>query len=511
MEEHVTNMEGKATRKSYDFEKVFDVVLAFNSETRYDKLLDIILTKMMEITRSDGGTLYIVEDGKLCFRIIKNISLGIFQSDDEINLPPIVMDSNNIENVSAYAALNNEIVMIDDVYTSDKFSFSGPKNFDKKMGYTTKSMLALPLVVSRNKELEVLGVIQLINATDTNTGEVVPYGNVFTPPVITALANLAANTLANLMHMCDIKMLFHSFVAVMTQAIDERSRYSGTHTHSMAKCCRNFALYLQDLFSPSHPYYFDENRVEKLTVAALLHDIGKIVTPVHIMDKTSRLGDKISSVRDRFEIKRHQNEIDFLKGILSKEIYDKEEKALSDSLMLVETVNPSGFLPEDAFAKVEKLADITYRNVQGEVVPLLDEYDMEALSIRKGTLTASERAQMEDHVVITGRLLDKMAFWKYYKNYKDVPELARNHHEFLDGSGYPRKLTAKDIHLETCIMTIADIFEALVAADRPYKRSVPVDKALSILGEMAEEGKLHKELVKLFAESKVWEQGEELI
>ena len=509
MEEQVTEIEEQVTEKIYDFEKVFDVVLAFNSETRYEKLLDVILTKMMEITHSDGGTLYTVEGKELHFRIIKNISLGIFQSEDEINLPPIVLDAENIENVSAYAVLKNEIVMIDDVYSSDKFNFSGPKNFDKNMGYNTTSMLALPLSVSRNKDQEVLGVIQLINATNAETGKVVPYGEIFAPPVITALANLAANTLANLIHMRDIKMLFHSFVAVMTQAIDERSRYSSTHTQSVAKYCRDFALYLKAKYPPNHPYYFDEGRIEQLTVAALLHDIGKIVTPVHIMDKATRLGEKMLSLRNRFEIKRHQIEIDLLKGIIDETTFRNENCNLDDALELVEAVNPAGFLPEDVFFRVEKLADITYRDSGGRVVPLLDDNEMEALTIRKGTLTRGERLEMEEHVVITGRLLDKMAFWKYYKHYEDVPEFARNHHEFLDGSGYPRKLMAEDIHLETRIMTITDIFEALTASDRPYKRGVPVNKALSILWEMAEKGKLHKEMVMLFTESRVWETDEE--
>ena len=493
-------------KQHYDFEKVFDVVLAFNSETRYENLLDIILTKMMEITRSDGGTLYIVEDGKLHYRILKNISLGVFQSEGEINLPPIVLDAKNIENVSAYAALKNEIVMVDDVYSSHKFNFTGPKNFDKLTGYTTKSMLTLPLSVSRSEDQEVLGIMQLINATDTETGETVPYGNIFAPPVITALANLAANTLANLIHMRDIKMLFYSFVAVMTQAIDERSRHSSTHTQTMAEFCRNFALYLGANFPPDHPYYFDDARIEKLTVAALLHDIGKIVTPVHIMDKTNRLGERIYLLRHRFEIKRHQLEIDFLKGIITKQAHEAEEKALDAALALVETVDPAGILSEEKFSQVEDLAYITYRNPQGEIVPLLDDYDMQALSTRRGTLTPQERRQMEEHVIVTGRLLDKMSFWKYHKQYKDVPEWARNHHEFMDGSGYPRGLTAKEIHLETCIMTIADIFEALIAADRPYKKPFPVNEALAILKEMANEGKLHKEMVELFTKSKVWEK-----
>ena len=499
-----------------DIERILDVVLAFGSETRYENLLGIILTKMMEITNSDAGTLYIVEDGKLHFRIIRNVSLNIYKSSglmrtkphdeteaDEINLPPIVLDKNNIDNVSAYAAINNEIVAIDDVYESQRFNFSGPKNYDKMTGYRTRSMLALPLTVSLEAlDPNVLGVIQLINAKNRESGEVVPFGNIYDLPLIPALSQMASNSLGNLIHLREVRLLFRSFVAVLTQAIDERSTYNNYHTQNVSWYCNAFAKYLSKRFEPGHPFYFDSNRKDRITIAALLHDIGKIITPLYIMDKSDRLGPRLEAVRYRFEIKRLQLENDMLSGLISTKDFEAEASEIAESLEFIESVNKQSFLGDEQHAQVQTLAKLVYKNKLGETVPLLDDEDIEFLSIRKGTLSNDERVIMQDHVALTGRLLDQITSWKYYR---DVPEWARNHHEFLDGSGYPRGLKGDELSIETCIITIVDIFEALTASDRPYKKAMPIDKSLKILDEMAEEGKLHKELVNLFTESKVWQ------
>ncbi|MCL2674508.1 MAG: GAF domain-containing protein, partial [Defluviitaleaceae bacterium] len=255
----------------HDIEKIIDVVLSFGSETRYSMLLDIILTKMIEITHSDAGTLYILEDNQLHFGIIKNASLNIYQSsglvcinapeNGTISFPPIPLDKNSIDNISAYAAINNKIVAIDDVYTSRQFNFSGPKKYDKLTGYRTQSMLVLPLSMSMdNQDDHVLGVIQLINATDPKTGNVVPYNNIENPPIIPSLSKIASNTLGNLLHMQEIRELFRSFVAMLTQAIDERSSYNNLHTQNVAWYCNAFAKYLNTKFEPGQPLYFDETR-----------------------------------------------------------------------------------------------------------------------------------------------------------------------------------------------------------------------------------------------------------
>ena len=490
-------------------EKIIDVVLAFVSETRYERLLGILLDKMMELTNSDAGTLYIVEDGKLHFRIIRNVSLNIYQpvepgsdSSSKVSLPPILLDKTTIDNVSAYAAINNEVVIVDDVYEDQRFNFAGPKNYDAMTGYRTGSMLALPLAVSwEGRDNNVLGVIQLINATDPETGQVVPYGDIHNPPIIPALSRIASNTLGNLAHMREVRTLFRSFVAVLTQAIDERSSYNNFHTQRVAWYSGEFAKYMSKLFEPGHPFYFNEERTERLIITALLHDIGKIITPLEIMDKRDRLGQRLTDLNYRFIIKRYQLEIDMLQGLIDQAKFTSEMMVMDSAMDLIDAVNIHGAKDELQFSQVQALANLTYRSERGKIIPMLDDIDIEMLSIRKGTLSENERSVMQKHAELTGKLLEQISFWKYYQ---DIPEWTRNHHEFMDGSGYPRGLTGDSLSIETNIITMIDIFEALTAFDRPYKRAVPIDQTLKIVEDMAANGKLNKDLVSLFVASKIW-------
>lgn len=490
-------------KPGYDLDKIFEIVLEFNGETNYERLLDTILTKMMELTHSDAGTLYVVEDGMLHFRIIKNTTLNISQSaDDLIELPSISLESSDIESVSAYSAINNEIVVIDDVYESKRFNFSGSKKYDEITGYRTRSMLVLPLCAFRDENTDVLGVIQLLNATDGDIGRIVPYGDIYNPPIIPAIANIAANTLANIRHIDDIRTLFHSFVTAMTQAIDERSKYNSNHTQKVVALCDAFIRYLNGRFPKGDPLYFSEKRTEELTMAAMLHDIGKIATPLNIMDKADRLGENFPLVRYRFEIKRFQIENEMLKGELTQDEYNEQNKALLYAQELIESAAVAPFVTDAQIAEIQKLSVLTYKDSSGEIVPLLEPYEIESLCIRKGTLTDSERGIMQEHAAVTGRILDSIAFSKYYA---DIPYWARGHHEFADGRGYPLGLSGEDIPTEIAIITIMDIFEALTASDRPYKKSMPVEKALGILSQMVDEGKLNGTLVALFRESRAWD------
>ena len=491
-----------ADSEKFDIKSILDVVLAFKSETEFDKLLNVILSKMMELTRSDAGTLYIMEDGKLHFRIIKNITLNIYLSTtDDINLPPVELNKENIEYASAYAALSNEVIVIDDVYESDRFNFSGAKRYDKITGYRTKSMLVLPLCSFWNKKPEPLGVIQLLNATDPRTDEVIPYKNIFDPPLVPAFANIASNALANLVHIKEINEVFQSFVAAMAKAIDERSVYNSNHTQNVTRLCKEFAMYMSSRYPEGHEYFFNEKRLEDLVMAATLHDIGKIVTPVSIMDKVDRLGDRLPLLRNRLELKKHQLEIDYLRKRTSEQDYESASKKLADDTEFVEKIVVSHRLSDDDLKRIKELSCYVYIDHKGETKQVFDEEDIKGLSILRGTLTPNEREIMEEHVSVTGRLLDGVAFTKYFEK---VPLIARSHHELLDGSGYPRGLKGREIPVEVCIVTISDIFEALTATDRPYKKGMAVEIALDILRSMAEEGKLHKELVALFTKSEVW-------
>jgi len=483
-------------------EKIYDVVLSFNRAVRYEDLLNTILIKMIEITASDAGTLYILEEGQLHFRIIKNKTLGIFQSaDDVIDLPPVVLDEGNIQNVSAYAAIKNEAVVIEDVYTDERFNFTGPKNYDKLTGYRSRSMLVLPMATFRQDKWEVLGVIQLLNCTDETTGEFAAYDKPEDNLAIPALANIAANTLSNLVYIQEIRKVFHSFVSAMVRTVDERSKYNSNHTHKVALLCAAFARYLTTQFPVGHEYNFSEHRLEELTMAAMLHDIGKIVTPIHIMDKADRLGVRLPVVQNKLEVQHFLLENELLRGNISESEYTTGHAQLAASRALIERANTVGYMDDALLAQVEALTRISFINSRGEEIHLLEAEDLTALSIRKGTLTAEERTVMEQHVSTTGRILSSIAFKKYYKN---ITDWAQSHHEFLDGSGYPRGLKGDELDTEVRIITIMDIFEALTASDRPYKKALPPDKAFDILTDMAEKGKLHAEFVQLFKKSEVW-------
>lgn len=497
-----------STYTDFDVKSILDVMLAFNSETNYSELLNVILTKMMEITVSDAGTLYIIDGEKLHFRIIKNISLNIFQAGDEVKIPPVELNKNNIENISAYSALFNEIIKIDDVYESDRFNFNGPKKYDSITGYRTKSMLVLPLCSYWDSKAEVLGVIQLLNATNKETGEVSAFGNIFEPPIIPALANIAGNTLSNLIHFKEIKSLFQSFVSVMAKAIDERSLYNSYHTQNVTKLCTAFAEYISRRFEKGHKFYFNAKRHEELAMAATLHDIGKIVTPLSVMDKADRLGARLPSLCYRFEIKKHQLENDMLRGLMSEDEYNNEAEKLAGALSFIKKSTDAPFLRDEDIDKIIAFSSLTYRNDEGKTVSILESKDIEALSVARGTLTDGERKIMQEHASVTSRFLDNVAFSKYYAN---VPKFAKSHHEFLDGSGYPHGLKDDEISVEVCIITIMDIFEALTASDRPYKKALPIDSALKILSDMADGGKLHRELVDLFCESKIWESIDRVV
>lgn len=485
---------------------LLDVVLGFNSKADYTSLLSIILSKMMDITFSDAGTLYLIEEDKLHFHIVKNNTIGISQitrEKAEIDIPPIKLDNTNINNVSAYCAIHNKTVVVEDVYTDDRFDFYGPKEYDRMTGYRTRSMLVVPLTAGVKEDEEILGVIQLLNATHPGTGMPISFNDNYDLDIVNALAKIAANTLANLIHVKDINLLFHSFVKVMTQAIDERSHSTRYHTQNVSHYCTVFTEYLSTQFPVGHKFHFDENHRDRLSMAALLHDVGKIGTPTRILDKSSRLSSgQMDAIKYRFEIKRYQLKVDKLTGTLSEEDYKGTLSDLEKSLKMIELLNLAKQLTDGEYKVIQKLTKLRYIDSSGNESPMLAEADVEALSIARGNLTSPEWDIMREHVSATGRILDQITFWKYYK---DVSSWSKDHHEFLDGTGYPKGLKGDEIATETCIITMMDIFDALTTTDRPYRVSMPPAKAVGVLQKMADEGKLHSELVEVFIKSGLWE------
>lgn len=479
-----------------DFEKIMNIGIELSTENDRNKLLAGILQKGMEITNCDGATLYLYQDEKLIFKIMKTISLGISRGEDgsEIdNMPPVPFKEGN---VCAYTAIHRDIVNIADVYNSDKFDFAGPKNYDAITGYRTQSMLVIPL---ETNDGTLLGVLQMINAQDEN-GVVVPFEKEY-EMVIRSLGSLTAIALTNIRLLAEMKRQLHSFVEAMATAIDERTPYNGSHTRKVAE----FSLLLADKINEKQAdgeinEYFDEDRKEKLGLAALLHDIGKMIIPRSVMNRATRLDSDMKQVEDRFEILRGYYRIDFLLGKITEEEYLEKKKILDEGMEFIHRIDGAGFLPDDDYNKVQELAACSYTKEDGEVVPYITEKERVCLSVRKGTLTDDMRKLMENHVVMTSKILSKVYF---NQNYINVPKWAGEHHEFLNGTGYPNHLTENELDIEARILTVTDIYDALTSRDRPYKKPMPKDKAISILKSMADEGKVELRLVEWLDEAVV--------
>ena len=484
-----------------EINKILHVGVLLSAERDLNRLLEQILSSVMELAHCDAGTLYLLEGDALRFCIMRNDTLKAYAGGDGVlpDLPPVPLTP---ENVCARALLEGRTIDIADVTHSPDYDFSGSARYDAMTGYHTRSMMAVPM---RNREGKRLGVLQLINAMD-GQGRVQPFSGE-TALVLESIASQAAITIQNVRYIQEIQELLRSFVRVMSSAVDQRSPYNGSHTRHMAAYGERFLDYLNaQAKGEGREPPFPPQRREELLMGVWLHDIGKLVIPLEIMDKPARL---LEGQRSRFfhrmEVVRLLGQIDALSGQGAGKLCQLERET-DEAEALVESVNTAGFVTDEKLAALERLSKRTYRDRNGQEQPWLapDEYAM--LSIRKGTLSDRERDIMQSHVVMTDKLLSQIRF---------SPELAHvrgwaaSHHELLNGSGYPKGLSGEEIPAEVRIITILDIFDALTADDRPYKPGMPVERALSVLDAMAnKEGKLDPQLVRLFAESRCWEAGE---
>lgn len=487
-----------------DMKKILEIGVMLSSERDLNRLLEQILSCVMELAHCDGGTLYLLDGDKLHFKIMRNDTLKTYDGGDgqDPKLPPVPLARGN---VCALALLENRTICIDDVRNCREYDLSGPIRYDEMTGYRTKSMLVVPM---HNRKGEEIGVLQLINALD-GEGNVCAFGQDMAL-VLESIASQAAITIQNVRYMEEIKGLFRSFVMVMSSAIDKRTPYNGSHTRHMAEYGSRFIDYLNCLaqkdgrrkpFSPIHK--------DEFLMSVWLHDIGKLVTPLEVMNKVARLlPAQQAEFTHRMEVIRLQAEIAGLKGEITKEERERQIRRAYEVEKLVGQVNGTGFITDEKLEELRRLGEETYVGEKGERCPWLLPEEMELLCIRKGTLSEQEREIMEEHVVVTDKLLSQIHFSAELSH---VREWAAAHHEMLNGSGYPEGKMAEEIPQEVRILTILDIFDALVADDRPYKPGMPVEKALSILKTMAEkEGKLDRELTALFAESRCWEDQKDL-
>lgn len=481
---------------------LLDVSIALSAEKDYNQTLEMILSEARKITNADAGTLYLREDEYLKFKISHNDTLGTYQggAGEEVDLPKVKISE---DTVSGYTAINKETINIADVYQTEEFDFSGPKKYDKLTGYQTQSMLVVPLEDHKNK---VIGVLQLINAQD-ETGEIITFAP-YLEKVIKALASQAAISLSNNKYLADINNLLYSFVKVTATMIDQRSPYNANHTYRIAKRTERLAELIdqaeQGAFAKTD---FSKERKEQLVMAAWLHDIGKIAVPLSIMDKATRLEERVDLILQRLSYIKKDLELSYLKAEQknakkeSKDEYEARLKKVEEARkMIIKANDPANFIDQDMIDQFNEIASLTYTDIDGKEKNWLRKDELTALSIQKGTLTAKEKEIMQQHVTFAK---DILKFIPFPDRLKDVPNWIVLHHEYLDGSGYPKGLSGDEIALEGRILALVDIFDALTASDRPYKKAMSNEKALSILASMVEDNKLDADVFEIFKEGDV--------
>ncbi len=491
-------------------ERLAEIGTALSAEKDHDRLLEMIVCEAQRCTNADGCTLYIHDaaNGLLHFKILRNTSLGIHQGGHgaPIDWPPVQLrnpdGSENHANVSAHCALTGEIIRIADVYAAD-FDFNGTRRFDAASGYRSKSMLVLPM---RDHQDEIIGVIQLLNAMDRQTGEVIDFPD-HEVALVAGLASQAAIAMTNNRLIQDLENLLEAIVKMVATAIDAKSPYTAGHIQRVVEVAEALARLVHEREQgPFAEERFDSDRLRELQMAAWLHDVGKIVTPAHVIDKSTKLEtvfDRLELVRLRLELYRKDREIAQLRQQLGSAatgpssddgpIIDPDEAEA-----FLAAANKGGeFLADHTIAEIERLATVPVTTSRGKE-PLLTSDEVKNLSIRRGTLTNEEREIINNHVVVTERMLSRLPFPKKLAN---VGRIAAMHHEKLDGSGYPHGLSGDDIPLAARILVVADVFEALTAADRPYKPGKKLSEMMRILGFMVKDNHLDGDLCDLLVES----------
>ena len=502
--------------------------LALSKEKDMEKLLEMILLEAKRISNADGGTLYMmIDDQRLKFSIMITNSLNIHMggtSGKEIPFYPVklYMDDGqpNKSMIAANAGLTGDTINIPDAYKAKGFDFSGTKAFDEKTGYRSKSFLTVPL---KNHEDEIIGVLQLLNAQDIKTKKVIPFSDGVQKSV-EALSSQAAVAITNKNLIKDLEVLFESFIKLIASAIDAKSPYTGGHCSRVPEITMMLAESVNDINEgPFAGIQFTDKEMYELKIAAWLHDCGKVATPEAVVDKGTKLEtiyDRIHTVATRFEVLKRDEEIKFLKKQIkiqkdnslsedekkdalkkARSLYLKRIKQQVDDKAFIEESNVGGeFMSKDRKDRVNKIASYRWKD-NGSPKPFFTEDEVYNLCISRGTLTPEERKIINDHIVVTIDMLEQLPYPKHLRN---VPEFAGGHHEKLDGTGYPKGLNHSEMSVQAKIMAIADIFEALTARDRPYKKGKTLSQAMRILGFMKNDAHIDTELFEVFVKEKIY-------
>ncbi len=501
---------------------------SLSAERDINRLLEAILGAAKTITRADGGTLYrLTDEGALRFEILRTTSLRYYlggTTGNPIPFYPIKLYKDgkpNHEMVAAHAALTGQTVNIADAYTAEGFDFTGTRAFDAKTGYRSKAFLTVPM---RNHEGETIGVLQLINAIDPRSGEIVAF-SASDQRLAESLASQAAIALTNRLLINQLEQLFESFINLINTAIDEKSPYTGGHCQRVPVLTMMLAEAVNETSEgPLRDFRMTDKDRYELKIAGLLHDCGKVTTPVHVVDKATKLEtiyDRVHLIDTRFEVLKRDAELESLRRKLAflqerKPLEAAEEdqrlrerlRALDDDRKFLHACNiGSERMSGVDIERVRRISQYRWRDPSGHEASFLTDDEVKNLTIRSGTLTEEERKVINHHIVATIRMLEALPWPKHLAN---VPEYAGGHHERMDGKGYPKGLTREQMSVQARCMGIADIFEALTAKDRPYKKGKTLSESLEILGRMKLNRHVDPDLFDIFVRKKVYRRYAEM-
>ena len=504
-------------------EQLTEIGVSLSIERDMDRLLENILLAAMGITHADGGTLYVptVDMSHLHFAIVRNNSLGVALGGTTgapitgkfHDLPLKLADGTpNNSMVAAYAANTGKTVNIPDAYAAQGFDFSGTRAFDKSTGYRSQSFLTVPM---KNHEGDLIGVLQLINSRAGADQQVGPFSEA-DQRLAESLASQAAIALTNRDLLNQLENLFESFITLINMAIDEKSPYTGGHCQRVPELTMMLAQAVnQTSEGPLAQVNLTDKDLYELRIAALLHDCGKVTTPVHVVDKGRKLEtlhDRIHLIDTRFEVVKRDARVRQWQAVANG--VDRQQAQGDYDSFCAQADADRDFLRHSNVGgermgddDVERVRQIAARyqwcNPAGEMVSLLDADKLENLTIRAGTLTGKERQIINHHIEATNMMLERLP-WP--RNLRNVPEFAGGHHERMDGKGYPRGLTREQLSWQARMMGIADIFEALTANDRPYKKAMSLSQALSVMENFKNTNHIDPDLYDIFIKEKVYLQ-----
>jgi HD-GYP domain-containing protein (c-di-GMP phosphodiesterase class II) len=504
-----------------------DIGVKLSTERNYNTLLELILTQARRLTQSDAGSLYVVETDdqgvrRLRFKLAQN------QSRPDIPFVEIPIDQSSL---AGYAAAEGEPLVIDDVYMlPPDVEYSFNRSFDERYGYRTRSVLSIPMTSHKG---EVLGVLQLINrkrnaeAVLRSPAEAEREALSYSPHTVKLVRSLAAQAgvaIENSTLYESIERLFDGFVKASVTAIESRDPTTSGHSVRVATMTVGLAKAVDAAADGAYRHTrFSPEQIREIRYAGLLHDFGKVGVREQVLVKAKKLYPAdLSLIRQRHAflyrttqwayekaradfLEKHGKEgyEPFLREIQRK--FEEERGTLDRFLATVHESNEPTVLAEGNFAALQEFAERTYASLDATAMPWLNDDEVRYLSIRKGSLDEAERLEIESHVTHTYGFLRNIP---WTKELQGIPDIAHGHHEKMNGTGYPRRVSADQIPIQARMMTIADIFDALTASDRPYKRALPVAKAIDIIADEVTRGQLDGELFKVFVEAKAFESKE---